>query len=247
MMRKNRRISAVSAGLLLISAMIPGGVSAQDRTSISTGVDLMNRYVWRGLDIAGTPSIQPSLSVSSYGFELGVWGAYTLSNQASESDEVDLWLSYSYGFENEASVCVLMTDYYYPNTGAKFFNFNDYENSDPGAHILEMGISFTGPASLPLTVSGYVNVHNDPGNNTYFQIDYPFRAGETELGLFCGFTGGSEDNPEYYGTKGLNVINLGLSAERGLEISDRVTLPVSVAFIVNPRAETPYLVAGLSF
>jgi hypothetical protein len=246
-MVENHGMTAVLTGSLLLLAIISPAASAGESISVDAGVDLMNRYVWRGIDIAGTPSVQPSLSVSSHGFELGAWGAYTLSNQASKSDEIDLWLAWSHGFGDGASAGLLVTDYYFPNAGAKFFNFNDYEDSDPGAHIVEVGFSLTGPASFPLTVSGYVNVHNDPGNNTYFQVDYPFNAGKTDFVLFCGVAGGSGDNPDYYGTEGLNVINLGVSAERGLVISESVTLPLSVAFILNPRAEIPYLVAGLSF
>ena len=107
--------------------------------------------MWRGLDIANTPSIQPSLSIEHSGFEFGIWGAYTVSNDASESDELDFWLSYTRGFENGASLTLIATDYYYPNVGIKFFNFNTHDDvddeghPDPGAHTVEVGASVTGP------------------------------------------------------------------------------------------------------
>jgi hypothetical protein len=246
-MMNAKRLSAVSAAVVIMLAAMPVAAAAGDSIAVDAGVDLFNRYVWRGLDIASTPSVQPALSVAYRGFELGAWGAYTLSNQTSGSDEIDFWLSYSHACENGMSAQVLATDYYYPNAGRRLFNFNGYDDPDPGAHTLELGVSLTGPATFPVTVSGYVNVYNDAGNNTYFQVEYPFHAGETSIGLVCGVAGGSEENPGYYGTDSVNVINIGVSAEREIQVSHIFSVPLSVALIVNPRAEIAYLVTGLSF
>lgn len=229
------------------------GVEASDKFAVNTSADLYSRYVWRGMDFGNAPSLQPALSFSYIGIELGVWGAYTLSNQATEFDELDFWLGYSYGFENESSIGVVLTDYYFPNGGIKFFNFNNYDavdangDPDPGAHILELGLSYTGPRSFPMTFSGYVSVYNDAGNNAYFQVDYPFAAGETDLTVFCGAALGHEDNPSIYKTDEFAVINVGVSAERRIKITESYGLPLSLAFILNPNEEISYLVAGVKF
>ena len=228
-------------------------VFAENEVTVSTSVDFYNRYVWRGLDIANTPSIQPTLAVAYSGLEIGAWGAYTLSNEMSESDEIDFWIGYTQGFKCGASVTALITDYYYPNAGIDFFNFNDYDATtdedepDPGAHLLEFGISVSGPESFPITISGYINFHNEEGNNTYFQIDYPVTISATDLNFFCGFTGGSEDNPDYYGTDEFAFINIGVSAAREIKVSESFSIPLTVSFIVNPDAEISYLLAGFSF
>lgn len=253
---ENAMSKRIIHAVMLISFLLTGiaaGTAAAEKVAVNTGVDLYNRYVWRGLDIANTPSVQPSLSAGISGFECGVWGAYTLSNQTSESDEIDFWLGYTREFNQGASVSLLATDYYFPNAGIDFFNFNDYDavddddNPDPGAHTLEVGLSVTGPESFPVTVSGYVNVHNDAGNNTYFQVDYPVTAGDTELGFFCGFTAGSEDNPGYYGTDEFSVINVGVSAVRDIKVSESFSVPLTVALVVNPEAEISHLLVGMSF
>jgi hypothetical protein len=205
------------------------------------------------MDIANNPSIQPTLSVGYGGFEFGIWGAYTLASDSSESEEIDFWMSYTIETENGPSFTLMGTDYYLPNAGVKFFNFNDYDatndndEADPGAHLIELGLTIAGPESFPISVSGFVNVYNEEGNNTYFQIDYPITVGETELGFFCGFAGGSKDNPDYYGTDKLNAINLGVSAGREVVISDSFSLPLSVSFIINPRDEISHLLVGMSF
>jgi len=239
-------------GGILLAAMIAGGAFAQNGVSISTGADFYSRYVWRGLDIASTPSLQPSFSIGYRGAELGVWGAYTLSNEASESDEIDFWCSYTVPLKHGASLSAIVTDYYYPNSGIRFFNFNDYDAvrddsiPDPGAHLLEAGLAVTGPESFPITVAGYINVYNEAGNNTYFQVDYPLAAPGTALDFFVGATGGSKDNPGYYGPDDLAVINFGVTATRELKIGDETSLPLKVSFIINPQAEISYLLVGVS-
>ena len=80
--------------MMLIMMVLAISAASGDDISVSTSVDFYNRYVWRGIDIATTPSIQPTVALDCGGFEFGIWGAYTLSNQASESDEIDFWLSY---------------------------------------------------------------------------------------------------------------------------------------------------------
>ncbi|MFH2037580.1 MAG: hypothetical protein ABIJ45_14360 [Candidatus Zixiibacteriota bacterium] len=236
--------------LLLIIVIIAGNfnyVTADDKLAVNTGVDFYNRYVWRGLDIAATPSIQPSLSITYGGFELGTWGAYAFSNDSTVINEIDFWLSYTLELENGPAFTLLATDYYFPNAGIRFFNFNNHDDEEPGAHTIELGLSITGPESFPVTVSGYLNVHNDAGNNTYFQVDYPVQVGETELGFFCGAAGGSEDNPDYYGADKLIAINLGFSASKDIKISDSYSLPLAVTFIVNPNTEISYLLVNISF
>jgi hypothetical protein len=243
--------------VMLVLVGLAGNICAQDRVTVSTGADMFNRYVWRGLDIANTPSIQPAISVGYAGIEIGIWGAYTMSNEASDADEIDFWLSYTRGFDSGASLTLMVIDYYFPNAGPYFFNFNDHDAvaynpviddtiPDPGAHTVELGLSLTGPESFPLTVSGYVNVYNEAGNNTYFQLDYPLALDETDLTLFCGVAGGSEENPDYYGTDELAAINVGVAAVRDVKVTEDFSLPLSVTFVINPKAELAYLVAGIS-
>ena len=250
---KASRLIFVLICWLLLGSGFSTVVQAQEKVDMTVGVDYFNRYVWRGLDIANTPSLQPTLSLGFDGFETGVWGAYTLSNQQSESDEIDFWIGYTHEIENTISISAVIIDYYFPNVGIDFFNFNNYDDElddgtpDPGAHTLEAGLSLTGPESFPVTLSGYINFYNDAGNNTYFQIDYPVKINETDLNIFMGATGGSKDNSGYYGTDDLQVINVGAQASREIVVTESFSVPLSISFIVNPNAEISYLVAGFSF
>ncbi len=101
--------------------------------------------------------------------------------------------------------------------------------------------------SFPLALSGYVNVHNDRGNNTYFQLDYPFSAGDVDLNVFLGMAGGSGRNPDYYSTEHANVTNVGLTAAKEIGVTETFSLPVTGSLIINPHVEEVYLVVGVTF
>jgi hypothetical protein len=223
---------------------------AQD-LSVNVGADVMSRYIWRGIDVNGAVNIQPNLSLVVGGFSGGFWGSYSLSNNSINNtfnQEVDTWISYSYAFENGMSIGALITDYYYTNVGIKWGNFNNYDNpKGPGAHTVETGVLLKGPGSFPISLSGFINVYNDAGNNTYFQIDYPAVVADVPLNFFVGASGGSKENPGYYGTENFNVTNIGVKATRSIKITEEYSLPVSVAFVLNPRVEISYLVFGVTF
>lgn len=213
---------------------------------MSVGVDLVSRYIWRGLNVGDAPSVQPSVSFGIKGFEVGTWGAYSLSNDITGGDEIDLWVGYAVELAGGGAIGLLVTDYYFPNAGEEFSNYRDYDDENgPGAHTLEFGGSFTFP-SFPLTLAGYVNFWNDEGHNVYLQADYPLVVGETSLNLLAGAAPGSEDNPDYYGTENFAFINLGLTAAKEVEITERFSLPVSASWILNPKLDIAYLVVGFS-
>jgi len=219
---------------------------AQSNVDINAGADVVSRYVWRGIDFGNSPAMQPSLSFAYSGLELGFWGSYTFNETASGSDELDAYISYSFDIES-VSISALVTDYYFPNAGIKLGNLNNYDNEDgAGAHLLEAGLSISSE-KFPFAISAYYNFYNDAGNNTYFQIDYPFTAGEYELGIFCGATTGSEENPAFYGSENFSVINVGIQASKSIKITTDFSLPVFAAYSINPKIEQSYLVFGISF
>lgn len=208
--------------------------SAQE---INVGADLVNRYIWRGLDIANSPSLQPSINVSQYGFEIGFWGAYTLTNDVSASDEIDGWFAYTI-CPSFGNLTLLVTDYYFPNSGSKLGNFKN----GGGAHTLEGAVSYSGPFSALVAY----NFYNDPGKNIYLEIGYPLQFNNISVDLFIGATTGSNKNPNYYGADKFSVINTGIKVSKEIKITEDYTLPVFSSLIVNPRLSIAHLVFGIS-
>jgi uncharacterized protein (TIGR02001 family) len=237
--------------LFLVLVSLQGSVARAADVSLSA--DLVSRYIWRGLDVNSAANIQPAMSLTLGGFSTGVWGSYAISWIDPESDsyifrsEVDLWASYTHTFNNGTGLAFYITDYFYPDAGLKFGNWNNHDDEDgPGAHMVEVGFAVSGPVSFPLTFSALVNVYNDPGYGSYYQLDYRFSAGETELDLFVGAALGSADNPEFYGTDSFDVINIGIRGDRKIPITEKYSLPVYVSVIYNPRQENAWIVFGLT-
>jgi Bacterial protein of unknown function (Gcw_chp) len=227
-------------------------LKAQD-LSLSANADLVSRYIWRGLNVNDQPNIQPSITFEYSNLGIGFWGSYGLTHQNSSdeyyssSQEIDTWLNYSLGVGKSLNLTAIVTDYYYPNGGIKIGNFNNYNNPNgSGAHTVEAGLTIAGVENFPLSVSGFVNVYNDEGNNLYFQADYFTTIQEVGLGLFIGAAAGSKDNPGYYGTEKFSIINIGLKASKQIKISEEFSLPVSCSYILNPQAEISYLVFVIS-
>lgn len=208
--------------------------------AVAVGGDAVTRYNWRGLDFGNAASIQPYVRCEYQGLKGGFWGSYS-----SDFEEIDTWVSYTVSTTNSLSVTGILTGYYFPSAGIRLFNFHGADHPDgPGAHLLEAGVSVSGPERVPLTVSGYVNVHNDPGNNIYLQLDYAATQGETALAFSVGAALGSTENPAAYGADGFAVINIGAKCSRKLKLGES-NLSLSTAVIVNPRAEVAYLVLGV--
>ena len=208
--------------------------SALGQASVSGGADFVSRYVWRGFDFGNSFSIQPALSLGAGGFELGFWGSYPLTN-ASDYHEMDLYASYSV-----SDFSILATDYYFPAPGVKY---GDYK--DPGSHTIEVGLSYAGSESFPLSLAAYMNVYNDDDNTVYFEVGYSTEVQEVGLDLFVGGTPGG-DKVMYYGTDKFNLINVGLTASKEIKITDSFSLPVFASYIVNPNEEVAYLLFGVS-
>ena len=203
---------------------------------VNLGADFVSKYMWRGLEINKAPNFQPSLSYNNEGFEAGLWGSYAFVENTKDiaSYEIDGYISYSFG-----DFGLLLTDYYFPDAGKAIGKF---DGDGAGAHTLELGASYSGPISIAV----YYNFHNDPGNNIYFEVAYSTAVDEVDLDFFVGGTTGSEDNPAYYGSENLAIINIGVTARKSLKITEEFVLPVFTSFVLNPKAEAAYMVFGVS-
>lgn len=87
--------------------------------SVSGGVDLVSRYIWRGFDLLpeNRPALQPSLTVDlgGSGFSLGLWGSFALAkwDEYRGANEIDLTLAYTFKTPEEWEVTAGFTHYGY--------------------------------------------------------------------------------------------------------------------------------------
>lgn len=241
-------VSTDKVGLAQPTTIAPPPAPEGGGVSWNGGVDFPSRYLWRGLDLGDAQSVQPYLSLAYGGLEIGAWAAYPVSNDENSYDEVDLWLAYTLAFNSGVSLTALVTDFYYPSTESPLFNYDNYNNENgPGAHTIELGFGVSGPEAFPLSLFGYVNAYNDEGHNAYFELGYSAQASDVALDFFLGTAAGSKDNPAWYGTDDLEMINLGLKLSREIAVTNTFSLPISITYAINPEAELSYLVfsAGL--
>lgn len=232
-------------------------ISAESQ-ELSLGVDLFNRYIWRGIDLGGkSPSIQPYASVrfgnETHALTLGTWGAFSTAGTSNE--EVDLYLTYSY----KDMVNVMVTDYFFPglNQGAKdkYFEWN----SDSTGHVLEASASFAGTEDFPFTALFAMNmygndackVNGDLFMSKYFEIGYKRKIRDIDLNVFAG---AAIDNPDtdagetgYYLNEKAGIINLGVKIAKTVAITEKFSVPMQCSLSTNPDLGKIYIALGVSF
>lgn len=188
---------------------------------LGLGADVVSRYVWRGTDFGDAVSVQPYISYATGPVEIGTWASYPVTSVGG-ANEHDLYVTYSV-----QDLSITLTDYYFPQ-GGNLLEFG----KDDGAHLLEISASY---AVGSISLMGAFNFWNDADDSYYAEVGYalPELSDGIEAGVFAGLGNGvytTDSDPA--------VVNIGLSVS-----SDEY----SASYIVNPEAETSFLVFGLSF
>lgn len=200
--------------------------------SISSNVDLMSRYIWRGQDYGHDPSVQPGLSATWKDFTLGAWGAYTFNGVGTQ--ETDLYLS-----KEIDHLSFALWDYW--SMGDSTINLFNY-NQKTTEHVLEAQILLSGGQELPFNLLGsYLFYGADASKSVYLELQYLHSTPSADLQLFAGY----QAKGEYYGSRPA-FVNLGCTVIKSIEVTDRWSLPLHLSFIVNPSANRVYLVAGIT-
>ena len=245
-----KKLLTILALVFALSWSLPA--SAQE---FSFGSDIVSRYIFRGIDFGESASVQPSLTFSHGGLEIGTWASYATNPGSADANEHDLWIGYSAG-----AFSVGITDYYFPNATAEhdhdedehdhaedehgdIIGFFDFSGDGEGAHWIEPYVSFGGTDSFPVTIYAAYMVHNDVDNSLYLNASIPFSVGGVEMSFGIGASAGKS---ELYATDGFSIIDMALGASKSIPITDKFELPVSVSYILNPTDEKSFLVFGIS-
>jgi len=224
---------------------------AQDKNEkmLQVHADIVSSFVWRGLLVDLQPNIQPVLSFSRSGFEIGSWGS---TNFSGTYKEFDMYAQYSFsGFS------IGVNDYYWPADWHER-NYFMYDH-DKTAHIFEGFINYTAADKFPLSIMVSTWFFGDdkysatefPDDSskwgeqrysTYFELSYPFNISENSLEVFIG----AIPDKNAYGN-GPGVINAGVTGSRSVKITEHFELPIKIQLLANPQAEKIYMVLGISF
>jgi len=219
----------------LFSATILTAVAAFSavpaQADVDIGADLMSRYIWRGTDFGDAVSIQPAISYTNGPIEVGAWASYPITSalgfgdegalESAGANENDLYITYSTG-----PIGVTLTDYYFPQSGDVF----NYEDED-GIHLLEISATYeAGPLSL---MAGFF-FWGDSEDSYYGEVSYSLVADdEIDVSLTGAFGNGA-----YTTDNDPNVVVAAINVAKGEYMA---------SYILNPEAETNFLVFGRSF
>ncbi|MEX2600604.1 MAG: hypothetical protein WD355_03080 [Balneolaceae bacterium] len=212
--------------ILLLTLVTLSISTVELKAQVDIGVDVMNRYVWRGFQFGAGPSIQPGIAYTTGNLEVGFWGAFDTTGD-EDGTEFDIYASYTVG-----DLSIVVTDYSFPTSGVNYFSDND-------VHFIEGGLSYGGSEEFPVTVSANMFLVNDDDNSLYFELGVP--AGAVDLWI-----GGTPDKSGQYGTTKAGILNIGLGTGRTIEVTDTFSFDLSGSVITNPYHEDMYLVFGIS-
>ncbi len=138
----------LATGSLIMTAATPLAAQAGD-VSVSTSIDLVSDYVFRGISLADT-AIQPGVEVSIGDFTVGAWASTGLGDTSIlAGDELDLYAGYSFGLSETISADVGITYYHYPQGGGLFAT----NGGGAGTYEVYAGLGFD--TALAPSVTGY--------------------------------------------------------------------------------------------
>jgi len=202
--------------------------------TIETGVDIMSSYIWRGMDLGHTPSIQPYISASWKNFTVGTWSAFRITGDGT--DEVDIFISQSIG-----PVTLTLFDYWsysrlYPS---KYLDLHPETTS----HLFEAQILLSGGERIPLNLmGGYMFYGADPSKSLYFELEFVKPIKEGELKLFAGY----QAMGSYYAGKS-SFVSTGAGFSYPVKILEWLGMNIVSNLTYNPAADKVYFTIGIGF
>ena len=207
--------------ILTIVALLSTNISySQD-----FGADLVSSYVWRGTQFGSGSHIQPYMDIGSGNLTGGVWGSFPTSAKGG-GNELDLWVSYDFG-----PLALTITNYTFPGEGGVYSKDEGLFNGD----YTELSAS-TSIGGVDLSAGYFTEVEA-----LYIELGTSIGAVDVALGY------GDDQSDPFYADGGSGLVNMSFSGSKDIQISDSYALPVFGSFIINPEAETAFLVFGISF
>lgn len=217
---KTMKHLTLAAALLAATAVAPTAFAQDSDISVSTGVDYVTDYVFRGTSFGGA-SVQPYAEASIGNFTVGGWFSAGMGESSFiNGDEFDLYAGYSVPLDGSISLDLGATYYHFPQ-GGSFLSTND---GDSGAYEVSASLGF---GDLPLA----------PSVTAYY--DFTFEALTLEAGVGHSFAIGDKQSFDLGLTGGLVDVDGGsyewatASASVGHAFTDDVSAYIGANYSVN--------------
>ncbi|MBX3736854.1 MAG: TorF family putative porin [Candidatus Didemnitutus sp.] len=206
------------AALALIAAAGLSAEEAKSSYSITSDVTYTTRYFFRGVKNQDS-ALQPSVTYTQGAFSGGIWTSQALGNKDTswaQGKEYDFFGGYTFSLENNASVTLGGTYYYYPSARP---SLSEAKKSYEGS------IAFAAPVG-PL--SGKFTVFHDfkfDSNTLQADLGYsvPMSNGSFDVGAYFGYNDIGDGDADLPGTAGYTYKYYGLDASVSIKLSDKAT------------------------
>ena len=234
-------ILTISTTTLAQSPIAENELDNNKKTSnFHLALDMQTKYIWRGMEMMieePTPVIFPQMNYQYKGFYAYVMGGYSLNGKYNE---VDFGVSYTYKW-----ITLGVNDYYYPTTTTAKDQYFNYGKKNTG-HWLE-GVITISPEKIPayLTISNFFygadkKMNGEQAYSTYIEAGtYYDYSKNNRLGVSIG-AACSESIYNGY-EKGFGICNVEIKYTHTLEFENGWSLPLNVAYIINPINEKSFV------
>jgi len=238
---KNKIVLFAALWVLLFNFSSHALAQDASKSNWNVNADLVSSYIWRGVNMSSPVSFQPSLSYSAGNFTLGTWSSAAFDGQFLE---VDLFASYTLG-----KFTFVFTDYFVQKVdGVRIADYFQFDTDKTG-HVFEAELDFSGGESFPLNAKiatafygADKNADGKQNYSTYLELAYAKTMKNIDFELFVGAL---FSDSQFYAA-GAGLINAGISVSKTIKITDKFSLPISGAFITNPKLQDVVFVLKFS-
>ena len=216
-------------------------VAAQEGAwSVSVGTEAASQYLWRGFDVATTPTLVPTVTLDyekdDFSFETGYCSITELFGD--KYLEMDVWASATFkGFTFMA-----LEQGCGNNLGIGGYDDN-----------FELTLAYELPfEAVPASISWNTFVAGDDFNNdgrqaysSYIELNVPYQVNNFSV---CATAGAVPYKSEqmYEVDGGFHFINLGMRAGYNFEFGEHFEMPVYAQYTFNPLANKHLYMIGCS-
>ena len=215
------------------------GAAAQD-WSVSVGSEASTQYLWRGFDIAQSPTIVPTVTLNyekdDFSFEAGYCSITEL--QRNHYLEMDVWAAATF-----KGITFMALEQGCGNN----LGLGGYDDNFELTLAYELPFEF-----LPATISWNTFVLGDDYNNdgsrafsSYAEISLPYQFDNFSVAATAGAVPFKSD--QLYETEGFSFTNLSLKAGYNLTVGDNFELPLYAQYTYSPLLKQHFVMLGCSF
>ncbi len=206
----------------------------KDSLVLNTEFGLYNRYIWRGINFGDAPSLQGLCTVSYKNFEIGMYGANSLSGTAlGYANTIEVFATYNY-----KKWSLTIDDYFFYEAFDSLNRYFDYSRNT--LHFYESRLKYTHDKFYLLAGYCFFSRASDDTNGVYVEGGYNFNK-QIKL-VVGGIIGKSYLNFHDRG----GVTNVGLYFKKPIKITDSFALNTQFAIIANPNIDFVARIQGVS-